>query len=139
MTATTEQRVARCGCGALTATVTGAPATVYVCSCLICQRKSGSSFTYAALFPSKAVTVAGERKPWRHIGDSGRWIETMFCPTCGVGIGFHAEGIPDMTGVSVGCFSDPDFAPPTRFYWASRRHKWLGLPDSVDAQDTQDD
>ncbi|MPZ37522.1 MAG: aldehyde-activating protein [Rhizobiales bacterium] len=138
MTATDSKRTARCGCGALTATVSGDPVTVYVCACLCCQRKSGSAFTYAAVFPSAAVTIAGERKAWRHIGDSGRWIESMFCPTCGISVGFQSEGMPGMTGVSVGCFADPGFVPPARLYWASRRHTWIALPEGVDVQDTQD-
>lgn len=136
--AATTQRVARCGCGALSATVTGDPAHVYACSCLSCQRKSGSAFTYAAMFPSAAVTIDGPCKTWRNTGDSGRWVETMFCPTCGVGIGFHAEGLPEMTGVAVGCFADPDFAPPVTMYWASHRHRWFGLAADLDVQETQD-
>jgi hypothetical protein len=138
MTETDNTRAARCGCGALTATVTGDPATVYVCSCLACQRKSGSSFTYAALFPSAAVTIAGERKTWRRMGDSGRWIENIFCPICGITVGFLSEGMPGMTGVSAGCFADPGFATPATLYWASRRHAWIGLPPGLDAQDTQE-
>jgi hypothetical protein len=138
MTQTENARTACCGCGNLTATVTGDPVAVYVCSCLTCQRKSGSAFTYAAVFPSAAVTFAGEHKAWRHVGDSGRWIESMFCPTCGIGIGFLSEGMPGMTGLAVGCFADPHFAAPTRLYWASRRHAWMPLPEGLDAQDTQE-
>ena len=64
------------------------------------------------MFPSAAVTIAGERKTWRHNGNSGRWIDSVFCPTCGISVGFHSEGMPGLTGMPVGCFADPDFAPP---------------------------
>jgi hypothetical protein len=131
-------RIAQCGCGALTATVSGDPVSVYSCSCVKCQRKSGSAFTYAAIFPSAAVTVAGARKTWRNTGDSGRWIENFFCPTCGVAVGFLSEGMPGMTGIAVGCFGDPGFAPPARLYWASRRHRWLALHNDLTLLDTQD-
>jgi hypothetical protein len=131
------ERTASCACGSLTCTVQGQPADVYVCSCLVCQRKSGSAFTYSALFPETSVSIGGERKGWRHTGDSGRWIETMFCPTCGVTVGFTCEGMPGVVGVSIGCFADPDFAVPSRMFWASRRHRWLPLPDGVEANDTQ--
>jgi hypothetical protein len=138
VTTTDGKRIAQCGCGALTAAVSGDPVTVYGCSCVACQRKSGSAFTYAAMFPSAAVTVTGERKRWRYTGDSGRWIENFFCPTCGVAVGFLSEGMPDMTGISVGCFADPDFAPPLRLYWASRRHRWLAFDNDLTLLDTQD-
>jgi len=135
---TNGTRIAQCGCGALTATVSGDPLAVYTCSCVNCQRKSGSVFTYAAMFPSAAVTIAGEHKRWRYSGDSGRWVENFFCPTCGVAVGFLSEGMPDMTGIAVGCFADPDFAPPLRLYWASRRHRWLTFHNDLTLLDTQD-
>jgi hypothetical protein len=138
MTATGGTRIAQCGCGGLTAAVSGEPVTVYGCSCVACQRKSGSAFTYAAMFPSAAVAIAGERKTWRYNGDSGRWIENIFCPTCGIAVGFHSEGMPGLTGISVGCFADPDFAPPLRLYWASRRHRWLTFHAGLTLLDTQD-
>ena len=53
-------RAARCGCGSLTVTTTGEPAAVYACGCLSCQRKSGSAFTYSAVYPEAAVSMAGE-------------------------------------------------------------------------------
>ena len=136
MTDTT--RVARCGCGALTATVRGEPVTVYGCSCLACQRKSGSAFTYAALFEESAAAVAGAQTAWRHAGDSGRWIENLFCPTCGVTVAFHCEAAPGVVGIPVGCFGDPEFAPPARLYWSSRRHRWMPLPADIATHDTQD-
>jgi hypothetical protein len=138
MTADGLRRTARCGCGALTATTTGDPLAVYGCSCLDCQRKSGSAFSYAALFRSDAVTIAGEHKTWRRNGDSGRWIDSLFCPTCGISVGFRSEGMPGLTGIPVGTFSDPDFLPPGRLYWASRRHHWLALPTGLTLLDTQD-
>jgi hypothetical protein len=134
---TTASRTAQCGCGGLTATVRGEPVDVYGCSCLACQRKSGSAFSYAALFPEATVTVTGPRTLWRHRGDSGRWIETMFCPTCGVTIAFTCEAAPGLVGMPVGGFADPDFAGPRRFFWGSRRHRWLPLPAGIEALDTQ--
>ena len=132
-----HERIASCGCGGFTATVRGEPADVYVCSCLVCQRKSGSAFTYSALFSEAAVTLAGERRSWRHSGDSGRWTETQFCPTCGVTVCFRSEGFAGLIGVSIGCFSDPDFSVPSKIYWSSRRHRWLALPEGIEANETQ--
>jgi hypothetical protein len=131
------ERTGRCGCGGLTFTARGEPVEVYTCTCLNCQRESGGAFTYSALFPESTVAVAGERKSWRHLGDSGRWIETAFCPTCGTTVCFRAEGLPGLIGVSVGCLADPDFAKPATAYWASRRHRWLSFPADTRVMDTQ--
>jgi hypothetical protein len=131
------ERIGHCYCGSLTVTAHGEPVDVYACSCSDCQRGSGSAFSYAALYPESAVTVTGERREYRHQGDSGRFIDSYFCPTCGTGVLFRAEGLPGMLGVPVGCFADPSFAKPTKLFWASRRHHWLDLPQGVTPIETQ--
>jgi hypothetical protein len=137
MTRDTTARTASCGCGGLTATVSGEPSDVYACSCLDCQRESGSVFTYVALFPADAVTPAGEHRTWRRSSDSGRWIETTFCPTCAGAVLSRMEALPDSVGVAVGCFADPDFKRPDIVFWASRRHHWLDMPEAVELMETQ--
>jgi hypothetical protein len=132
-----RERKARCGCGGLTVSVRGEPLTVYACSCINCQRLSGSAFTYSAFWPAAAVSIEGARTTWRWHGDSGRWIESLFCPTCGVTVCFRAEARPDVIGISVGCFADPGFPPPARLFWASRRHPWLTFPDTTELDPTQ--
>lgn len=131
------ERAARCACGVLTVTARGEPLDVYLCSCTDCQRGTGSAFSYAALFPEDKVAIAGERRAYRSRGDSGRSIESYFCPTCGTAVAFHAEGLPGTIGVPVGCFADPSFAKPSKLFWASRRHHWLELPEDIVKIDTQ--
>ena len=133
---TMRRRTARCACGALTLTTRGEPAEVYLCSCLDCQRRSGAAFSYAALYPTSAVEIAGPQKTWRHTAESGRWVETAFCPTCGVSLSSRTQAFPDFVCVAVGGFADPDFAKPERQYRASRRHHWVAL-DDVELIDSQ--
>ena len=132
-----RKRIAACGCGRLTVTARGEPVEVYACSCHDCQRRSGSAFTYAALFSDGAVAISGEHKRFRRTAESGRWIETQFCPTCGMTVLFRGEALPDLVGIAVGCFADADFPQPRRLYWASRRHGWLDVPDGIGRMETQ--
>lgn len=131
-----KARIAVCGCGQLQLKVRGEPLDVYLCSCADCQRLSGATFSYWALFPPDAVMVTGESKAWRHYGDSGRWIDNMFCPTCGNTVYSLGESGPEV-GVCAGSFADADFPAPKRVYWASRKHHWLTLPEQVEVLDTQ--
>jgi len=131
------ERTASCACGGLTAVARGEPVDVYLCSCLKCQRGTGSAFSYAALFPEAAVTVTGERRQYADRGDSGRMVESYFCPTCGTAVAFRAEGLPGTVGVPVGCFADPSFAKPSKLFWSSRRHHWLELPEDILPIETQ--
>ncbi len=96
----------RVAAAALTAETRGEPVHVYVCSCRVCQIKSGSAFTYAALFSGDDVAVRGAHKAWRHIGDSGRWVENHFCPQCGITVFFYSEGFAGAIGVPVGGFAE---------------------------------
>ncbi len=134
-----HERTARCGCGNLTVTTSAEPLEVYACSCLNCQRETGGAFSYGAVYPEAAVLISGERKAWRRKADSGRWVETDFCPTCGVAVSYRMEGWPEVIGVSAGCFADPEFTKPEKLYWAQRRHRWLDLPDGIELVETQSD
>jgi len=135
--ATAPERTASCACGGLTVDTRGEPVDVDLCSCMKCQRGTGSAFSYAALFSQSAVTITGERRHYTDRGDSGPAIESDFCPTCGTAVAFRAEGLPGVVGVPVGCFADPDFAKPSKMFWASRRHRWLDLPDDIAMIETQ--
>ncbi|ODR98489.1 hypothetical protein AUC68_08665 [Methyloceanibacter methanicus] len=132
-----RMRTAHCACGAMTVSTRGEPADVYLCSCLDCQRGTGSAFSYGALFPEPAVRMAGETRTYTHRAESGRSVVSWFCPTCGTTVAFRAEGLPGMVGVPAGCFADPGFAKPTKLFWASRRHHWLDLPDDIAPIETQ--
>ncbi len=128
-------QTAQCGCGALEVTVSGEPKHVYTCSCLNCQRESGSVFTYCAIYPEASVSTEGESKAWRRtVPESGRWLESGFCPNCGVTVMFRMEAWPDVVGISVGCFADPTFAQPSNHYWAQRKHAWLSVPKGTKAE-----
>lgn len=85
------------------------------------------------------MSSTGARTAWRRTVDSGRWLESEFCPTCGVAVCYRMEAWPGVVGVAVGCFADPDFAGPGTLYWASRRHRWLPFPDNVELVETQPD
>jgi hypothetical protein len=132
-----RERLARCACGGLTVTTQGEPIDVYLCSCLGCQRGTGSAFSYAAIFADTAVSIAGEKSTYRQQGDSGRYVDSFFCPACGTAVLFRAEILPGAVGVPVGCFADPSFAKPSKLFWASRRHHWLELPEDIALVDTQ--
>ena len=116
---------------------------MYVCSCRICQIKSGSAFAYAALFAGDAVVVRGAHKAWRHIGDSGRWVENHFCPQCGITVFFYSEGFAGAIGVPVGGFAEDNRAAtdaslaPQRMYWASRKRDWVKAPEGADVLEGQ--
>lgn len=51
-------------------------------------------------------------------------MDQIFCPNCGTLIYMEAEVLDEQIVVSIGCFAEPDFAPPAAIFWLRRRHGW---------------
>lgn len=133
----TQTRNAACLCGSLRVIARGAPRDVYLCACRNCQKKSGSAFSYAAVFDADAVSVDGEPRRYRYVADSGHWIENAFCPACGGTVFFTGEGLPGLIGIAAGAIEEADLPPPRRMYWCSRRHHWVRVPDGAEEVERQ--
>ncbi|MEO1104401.1 MAG: GFA family protein [Pseudomonadota bacterium] len=118
-------RIARCACGVLTATARGEPASVVMCSCTMCQRRSGSAFSLSSYWAAEAVTIDGPSTPFERPTDAGRIFTHHFCPSCGTALWYFGAHRPGMIGISAGCFTDPDFPLPRAAVWDTTRHHWL--------------
>jgi len=125
-------RIAHCCCGSLRAEVSVEPTVVSVCHCTQCQRRTGAPFGVSCYFPKDAVRTEGPSKVFTRGSDSGRRIEAHFCPECGTTLFWHAEFRPDLTGIALGAFADPDFPRPTRSVWEQTRHPWVEFGHPVD-------
>jgi hypothetical protein len=126
-------RDAACHCGQLRLEVAGDPLALSICNCLACQRRTGSAFGMQAAFKADQVQVVGRFSDFARISDEADRKEHVFhfCPDCGSQVFYTEPTEPDMVVVSVGSFADPAFPPPTESGYDSRRHHWVGLPDSI--------
>jgi len=120
-------RIARCGCGALSATCTGEPARISVCHCGACKRRTGSAFAWNATFAEGQVAVAGESRMWERRSEEGRWARMHFCPSCGGTVFYAIELRPGMVTVPAGLFADPDFPEPTVSVFSELCVPWVRL------------
>lgn len=123
-----EVRTSSCACGQLRAEVSGQPRRVYLCFCQDCQKLSGTSFAYRALFSASQVKVVGRQSVWRRPGQSGAMLAHAFCPDCGSTVLCWSEAYKETLSLSVGGFSDPEFGAPEKAFWTARKHDWLPLP-----------
>jgi len=128
-------RRASCSCGQLKVETSGEPIRVSVCHCLACQQRTGSPFGAQARFERSAVRIEGRSSEYVRTADSGVKITFRFCPDCGSTMHFQMEGFPDVVGVPVGAFADPEFPPPRFSVYESRRHAWVDIPGSVEHTD----
>jgi hypothetical protein len=127
-------REAACLCGQLRLEVEGDPFAVSICNCLACQRRTGSAFGMQAGFKAGQVQITGRFNDYARISDEADRKEHVFhfCPECGSQVFYTEPDDPDLVVVSTGSFADPSFPPPTESGYDSRRHPWVGLPESVE-------
>jgi hypothetical protein len=132
-------REAKCTCGQLTVRVVGDPTIVLACSCLKCQRRTGSVFGVSAYFPDEQVEeITGDTRTFNPPSDSGRPSERHFCPHCGTAVYWKAGAFPGHTGIAVGTFADPAFPAPMVSVWNGSKHSWVEFPEHWPSSDTQD-
>jgi len=126
-------REAACHCGQLRLEVSGEPFAVSICNCLACQRRTGSAFGMQAGFKAEQVEITGRYSDYERTSDEAdRKMHVFhFCPDCGSQVFYTEPDNLDLVVVSVGAFADPSFPPPTESGYDSRRHPWVGLPDSI--------
>jgi hypothetical protein len=126
-------RVAACHCGQLHLAVEGEPFAVSICHCLACQRRTGSAFGMQAGYKADQVQITGRYTDYSRISDEADQKEHVFhfCPDCGSQVFYTEPTEEDLIVVSAGAFADPSFPAPTESGYDSRRHPWVGLPESV--------
>lgn len=86
-----------------------------------------------AAFRAEQVRVVGRFSDFTRVSDEHDRKEHVFhfCPLCGSQVFCTEPAEPDLVVVSAGSFADPTFPPPTESGYDSRRHRWVGLPDSI--------
>ncbi len=90
-------------------------------------------------FKADQVQVAGRFSDYLRVSDEADRKEHVFhfCPDCGSQVFYTEPTEPDLIVVSVGSFADPSFPPPTESGYDSRRHPWVGLPESIHRYSTE--
>lgn len=132
------QRSGQCVCGSVRYVCVGEPERVTVCHCLWCQRRTGSAFGTEVVYQEKNITFS-EPAPasYRHASDeSGRWIETYFCPRCGSNLGFTLQAVPGIRTVPAGTFDDSTFLDSKnvkfRHVFVRTRQQWGEFTSEVE-------
>lgn len=125
-------RSATCACGQLRVVAEGEPLRVSICHCRACQRRTGSAFGVQARWPKQQVSMQGDARLWRRIGDDGSTLDFRFCPHCGSTLWFTQDVAPELIAVAVGAFGDPTFPAPVRSNYEPYRHAWVGLPGQIE-------
>ena len=129
-----KQRTATCHCGQLQVHCADDPSQVVMCHCELCQRRTGTAYSLAAVFEHTKVTISGETHVYERMGEAGFALEFHFCPTCGTTVYWELPSLPTLNGqlvIAVGCFTDPEFPAPNVAVYGKRRHSWVHQPVGI--------
>jgi predicted nucleic acid-binding Zn-ribbon protein len=87
-----------------------------------------------ARFNTGQVRVTGRYSDYSRISAEANRNEHVFhfCPDCGSQVFQSEPSEPDLVVMAVGAFADPSFPAPTESGYHSRRHPWVGLPESIE-------
>ncbi len=125
-------RTASCHCGDLVLTCAGEPRKVSMCHCLDCQRRTGSAFSVAVFYARDQITIErGTPARFERPSASGFPVAFHFCTRCGSNLFWHPARMPDLAGVAIGAFADPDFPMPEQSVWTGDKHSWFDLPEAM--------
>ena len=126
-----SSRLATCACGATRLNVEGDPHVVSMCHCQVCQRRTGSTYSVHAYFSRSCVKIEGSPKAYSRTAESGRTVESYFCPDCGSTMFWGHPLRVDEIGIPAGAFADPLFPPPEVSIFMSYKHPWVVVPEGV--------
>lgn len=133
----TKTYIAQCHCGQVKISCKGEPRAVFMCSCTLCQRRTGSLLHIGAWWPMDDVTMEGETKLFtRNTGEMGLDADFNFCPECGTTMwwGGETEGVGPLVGhygIAGGCFADPELPPPIISVYERTKHPWINAPEGT--------
>jgi hypothetical protein len=128
-------RAGTCCCGEVRIQADGEPLTISMCHCLLCQKRTGSTYSVHAYFPTSAVTIEGKTRLFSRSADSGGRVDFHFCPGCGATIYWRLGSMADRTGIPVGIFADPSFPPPQVAIFVPHKHPWVTVPNAIPQHD----
>lgn len=116
-----------CNCGRCKVQCAGPPERVSVCHCLSCKRRTGSAFSWNAIYKSENVVSEGSFANFSRATDTGRTNHYFFCTHCGAVMFYEVEMRHGMLSVPAGLFADPAFQGPETEVFDQRAVAWCNI------------
>jgi hypothetical protein len=128
---------ARCACGETGMTVHGRVLSMLLCSCLDCQKATGTGHSTVALVPASALAVEGEPKSFARTADSGATFTRHFCSECGTPLYGESSRAAPLRMIPAGFFAgDTDWFEPGQLIFARSQQAWDLVADHLPKHDT---
>jgi len=122
----------QCVCQKVKYKIGAEPKAVGFCYCKTCQIKSGSDHIVYLACDVDSVSIEGEVKWYKSVGDSGSPKQSGFCPECGSTLFGKPEHWPNLIIVYAGSLLDASNYKPQANLWVQDAPSWAYIDNSLD-------
>lgn len=106
--------------------------SMFLCSCLDCQRATGSGHSSVVLLPAAGLSVHGTPKSFARPADSGATFTRHFCADCGTPLYGQSSRAPDLRMLPAGFLAGQnDWFEPNQLIFARSRQAWDLVADHL--------
>ena len=115
---------ASCACGRVTVRVAGRVKSMLMCSCLDCQKATGTGHSSVAVFAAGDVAVTGPTHAFARPAASGATTTRWFCPNCGTPLQAQSSRAEGLLLLPVGLFGGGDWFAPSQLIFSRSHEAW---------------
>ncbi len=129
-----EAQEGGCQCGAVRYRTSERPKRVLACHCTGCKRRTGAAYGVGVYFAENDVVITGDPMQTYEVrsDESGRWIRSEFCASCGTTVTWTLELRPGLRAIAGGTYDNPDWFVIQAHIWTRSARGDMRYPDHVD-------
>lgn len=127
----------RCGCGSVTATISGEPVGVRQCWCRQCQQIAAGGPTNNAMFLTADVEMAGALGQHSGPAASGNTLHQFFCPGCGAAVYGQSSARPHLMSLRLGFLDAGHGLRPSAAIWLDDAPDWAQIDPAMERFERQ--
>jgi hypothetical protein len=114
-----------CACGAVHVSLRGPAYAMLLCSCLDCQKSSGTGHSAVSFVNAEDFEITGATSSYSRSADSGAVFTRHFCPNCGTPVFGQSSRAPRFAMVPVGLFAgQSEWFRPNQLIFARTHQQW---------------
>jgi len=127
----------RCGCGAVSAVLSGEPIATRQCWCRQCQQVAAGGPTHNAMFRTEDVHLTGKLASHDYLAASGNVLTQSFCAACGTPVMAQSSARPQFRTIRIGFLEPGHDLSPQMAIWTAEAPAWARIDPALERHEGQ--